>query len=229
MNMIRHSTAILALLATAACNFVGEPVPEQAGNAGAPSPQVPAQNVQENAQANAQAAPPTQVQTDARAEYEGLRFVVDISDRKVRLLRGDRQLEEHPVSVGSQRWPTPTGSWNIHRVDINPDWNPPRDESWSEDREAKAPGEAGNPMGRARLVYRMPNTIHGTEDRQSLGRAVSHGSIRVGNDVVLRLAEILLRAGGAWEGPDWFRGMAENRTRMVQVTLPHPVPIEVRE
>jgi lipoprotein-anchoring transpeptidase ErfK/SrfK len=221
VRMIRHPAAIFALLATAACNLAdNQPAANQTGNAGAPP---------QNAQANAQAPQLTQAQSEARAEYEGLRFVVDISDRKLRLLQGDRQLEEHQVAVGSQRWPTPTGSWTIHQVDINPDWNPPRDESWTEDREAKAPGETGNPMGRARLVYRMPNTIHGTDDRRSLGRAVSHGSIRVGNDVVLRLAELLLRAGGAWEGPDWFRGMTGNRTRMFEVRLPHPVPIEVRD
>ena len=222
MSTIRLSAAILSLLAASACNVASNapPANQAAGNGTAAPASQPD---------NAQAPRLTQAQSDARAEFEGLRFVVDISDRKVRLLRGDQQLEEHPVAVGSQRWPTPTGSWTIHQVDINPDWNPPRDESWTEDREAKAPGEAGNPMGRARLVYRMPNTIHGTDDRRSLGQAVSHGSIRVGNDVVLRLAEILLRAGGAWEGPDWFRGMTENRTRMVQIDLPHPVPIEVRD
>ncbi|HTU10963.1 MAG TPA: L,D-transpeptidase [Allosphingosinicella sp.] len=225
MSIFRQSTAIAALLAASACNLaVNEPAANQAGNTGAPAEPGQAQNTQ-----NAPAPQLGQAQSDARAEYEGLRFVVDISDRKVRLLQGDRQIAEHDVAVGSQRWPTPTGSWNIHRVDLNPDWNPPQDESWSEDREPKAPGEAGNPMGRARLVYRMPNTIHGTEDRASLGKAVSHGSIRVGNDVVLRLAEILLRAGGAWEGPDWFRAMTENRTRMMQIQLPYPVPIEVRE
>lgn len=225
MNKIRSSAAILALLATGGCNFVGEPVANQAGGNGAAAGAAPAAVPP----GNAQAPGPTQVQNEARAEYENLRLVVDISDRKVRLLQGDRQIGEHDVAVGSARWPTPTGAWHIHRVDLNPDWNPPRDESWTEDREAKAPGEAGNPMGRARLVYRMPNTIHGTDDRQSLGRAVSHGSIRVGNDVVLQLAEILLRAGGAWEGPDWFRAMTDDRTRMVQVTLPQPVPIEVRD
>lgn len=227
MSIFRRSAAILALLTASACNLVTGPVANQTGGGNGNAAAQPGQPP--NGQGNAQAPQLTQAQMDARAEYEGLRFVVDISDRKVRLFRGDEQIEEHDVAVGSQRWPTPTGNWTIHQVDINPDWNPPRDESWTEDREAKAPGEAGNPMGRARLVYRMPNTIHGTDDRQSLGRAVSHGSIRVGNDVVLRLAEILLRAGGAWEGPDRFRTMAEDRTRMFQIPLPYPVPIEVRE
>ena len=221
MSLFKHSTAILALLAVAACT---------GGTSEAPANQAAGNGAQQQNQAQDAPAPQlTRAQSEARADYAGLRFVVDLSDRKVRLLQGDRQLEEHAVAVGSERWPTPTGSWTIHQVDINPDWNPPRDEEWTEDREAKAPGEAGNPMGRARLVYRMPNTIHGTDDRRTLCRAVSHGSIRVGSDVVLRLAEILLRAGGAWEGPDWFRGMTDNRRQMFEVRLPYPVPIEVRD
>ncbi len=84
-------------------------------------------------------------------------------------------------------------------------------------------------MGRARLVYRMPNTIHGTDNLASLGKATSHGSIRVANEVVLQLAEILLRAGGAWEGADWFPGMTENQIKEMQIQLENPVPIQVQD
>jgi lipoprotein-anchoring transpeptidase ErfK/SrfK len=155
--------------------------------------------------------------------------VVDISDRQLRLLDGDRVLETHPVAVGSEEWPTPTGSWEFHRVDINPEWNPPKSEKWAKDESRKAPGDPENPMGRARLVYRMSNTVHGTDDLNSLGKAVSHGSIRVANEVVLDLAEKLLKAGNAWEGPNWFKRMTENRTTEYQVDLADGVPIEVQE
>ena len=221
--------AILSLLAASACevtvndgNDNGAAANGAAVNGAAPA--APADQTQ-----NAQQPPASQISNDARQQFQDLRFVVDISDRKLRLMQGDRKVEEHDVAVGSERWPTPTGSWRIHRVDMNPEWNPPKDEEWAEDREPKAAGAPDNPMGRARLVYRMPNTIHGTDNRQSLGTASSHGSIRVANDVVLRLAEMLLRAGGAWEGPDWFRQMAENRSREVQIDLRHPVPIEVQD
>lgn len=55
-------------------------------------------------------------------------------------------------------------------------------------------------MGRARLLYNPPYTIHGTDELDSLGKAESHGSIRVANDVAIELAELLLREGGAWQG-----------------------------
>lgn len=216
-----RSVAILALLATTACKVtvVDGNETNQSSNAVLP---VPESN-------NAQAMPASPVGDQARQQLQGLRFLVDISDRKLRLLQGDRMVAEHDVAVGSSEWPTPVGSWQIHQVDLNPEWNPPKDEEWAEDREQKAPGDPANPLGRARLVYRMPNTIHGTNDRASLGTATSHGSIRVANEVVLQLAETLLRAGGSWEGPQKFQQMANNRTREFEIPLRHPVPINVQE
>lgn len=170
-----------------------------------------------------------QQRVTAQQELKDLRFLVDISERKLTLFQGDREIGTHPVSVGTKEWPTPTGDWAIHRVDINPEWMPPKDESWAKDREPKAPGAADNPLGAARLVYRMPNTIHGTTDTASLGKAASHGSIRVANDVVLELAQMLIKAGGSWEGPEWFKKMTDATTKEFQVKLRQPVPIKVQD
>lgn len=166
---------------------------------------------------------------EARRELESLRFEVDISDRKIRAFAGDELKATHDVAVGTEEWPTPTGSWEFHRVDLNPEWNPPKSEEWAKDEEKQAPGSADNPMGRARLVYRMPNTVHGTDDLDSLGKASSHGSIRVANEVVIELAEMLLKAGNSWEGPQWFEQMTGTRTEEYQIPLERRIPIEVQE
>ena len=186
-------------------------------------------NSEANAPPASQAPQARQGAAEIPAELQNLRFMVDISDRELRLLNGEQVIGRHPVAVGTEKWPTPTGSWEIHQVDLNPEWVPPKDESWAEDRNTKAPGAPDNPMGRARLVYRMPNTIHGTDDLNSLGKAASHGSIRVANEVVVQLAEMLLKAGGAWEGDPWFQQMTQNRTTEHQIKLADPVPILVQE
>lgn len=170
-----------------------------------------------------------QARQQARQELENIRFEVDISDRKLRVFQGDQVKATHDVAVGTEKWPTPTGSWEFHRVDLNPEWNPPKSEEWAKDEKQQAPGAEDNPMGRARLVYRMPNTVHGTDDLNSLGKASSHGSIRVANDVVIELAEMLLKAGGSWEGPKWFQQMTQNRTEEYQVKLQQRIPIKVQE
>lgn len=165
----------------------------------------------------------------AQEEFQNLRVEVDISDRELRVLRGDTVIATHDVAVGTNKWPTPTGSWQFHRVDLNPEWNPPKDEEWAKDEEKQAPGAADNPLGRARLVYRMPNTVHGTTDLNSLGKASSHGSIRVANEVALKLAQTLLKAGGSWHGDKWFTQMSDSSTEEYQIRLQQRIPIEVRE
>lgn len=242
MRLFTCLTGAAALLATAACdvsvqtgNVSNEAAQNQTSQAARPQTDPYAPNPEAIARARQLAAGEgsederRRFRDEGRAELQDLRVVVDISDRELRIMSGDRELETHPVAVGTEEWPTPTGSWDFHRVDINPEWNPPKSEEWAKDEETAKPGDPENPMGRARLVYRMPNTVHGTDDRDSLGKAASHGSIRVANEVVLELAEMLLKAGNAWEGPNWFRRMTENRTTEYQVDLADTVPIEVQE
>lgn len=176
---------------------------------------------------NAQARQAAEARLQAQQQYRNLRFVVDISDRELRMFNGEQLAARHPVSVGTAEWPTPTGEWAFHQVDINPEWIPPKEESWAEKETPKAPGAADNPLGTVRLVYRMPNTVHGTYDLDSLGKAESHGSIRVANATAVQLAQVLLKAGGKYDGDPWFNQMVQNRTREFAIPLERKIPIEV--
>jgi lipoprotein-anchoring transpeptidase ErfK/SrfK len=155
-----------------------------------------------------------------------MRLEVDLSARQLYVYRDGQRVASHPVAVGSSEWPTETGEWTISQVVFNPEWIPP-DESWAEERERKAPGASDNPLGRAQLVYDAPRSIHGTNDPSSIGRAVSHGSIRVSNDVAVQLARQVMEAGGAGRDDQWYRRAQQNRTEKQVVDLPNPVPIRV--
>jgi lipoprotein-anchoring transpeptidase ErfK/SrfK len=156
-----------------------------------------------------------------------LRLEVNLAERELYVYRRGERVATYPVAVGSREWPTPTGEWTIAQVIWNPRWIPPRDESWAEDEDVSEPGAPGNPLGRAQLVYRAPNSIHGTTEPGSLGKAVSHGSIRVSNRVALRLARQITQAGGAGKSEEWYdRAEAERRVRR-EVLLPSPIPIRV--
>ena len=54
-------------------------------------------------------------------------------------------------------------------------------------------------------------------------------SIRVANEVAIQLAEMLLKAGGSWEGPQWFQQMVGNRTEEYQIPLEQRIPIKVQD
>jgi len=155
-----------------------------------------------------------------------MRLEVDVSARVLHVYRGGQRTETHPVAVGTDRWPTETGEWTISQVIWNPRWVPPQQE-WAEDNEPKEPGDPDNPLGTAQLVYDAPRSIHGTNQPESIGRAVSHGSIRVTNDVAEQLARQAMEAGGAARDEDFFRRARQNRTERQEVTLPQPIPIRV--
>ena len=155
-----------------------------------------------------------------------MRLEVDIAARQLRVYRGSQQVATHPVAVGSEEWPTPTGEWTIGQVIWNPRWIPPQEE-WAEGEEEQEPGAPDNPLGRAQLVYQAPNSIHGTNEPSSLGQAVSHGSIRVSNEVAMQLAREVMEAGGAGKDEAWYQQARQNRTERRDVPIPNPIPIRV--
>jgi lipoprotein-anchoring transpeptidase ErfK/SrfK len=169
--------------------------------------------------ATAPLAPPTPVAADMRIE-------VDIKARQLHVLKGGQRTASHPVAVGSTEWPTRPGEWNITQVVWNPDWNPP-DESWAEEREPRESGDPKNPMGRAQLVYDPPRSIHGTNQPSSIGKAVSHGSIRLANEVIVKLAQEVMESAGAGKDAAWYKTTQQNRKTKQIIDLPKVVPIRV--
>jgi lipoprotein-anchoring transpeptidase ErfK/SrfK len=185
---------------------------------------------------NDDAAPAAGQQTDQPATQPmqpppmqaggGMEIEVDVAARQLHVYRGGQRVESHPVAVGSTEWPTQTGEWTISQVVFNPEWVPP-DEEWARDEERTPPGDPDNPLGRAQLVYDAPRSIHGTNAPESLGQAVSHGSIRVANDVAVQLARQVMDAGGAQRDETFFRQVEQDRSRRETIDIPNPVPIRV--
>ncbi|MCM3746239.1 L,D-transpeptidase [Paenibacillus pasadenensis] len=98
------------------------------------------------------------------------RIIVDISDRALYLLDGNRVVRQFPIAVGKMLTQTPTGEFKI----INKQENP------------------GGPFGVLWMGLSKPHYgIHGTNDPASIGRAVSHGCIRMYNDDVLDLSSLV--------------------------------------
>jgi hypothetical protein len=114
----------------------------------------------------------------------------------------------------------------VGQVVWNPRWIPPEEE-WAKDEKEKEPGDPENPLGRAQLVYDAPRSIHGTNEPESLGKAASHGSIRIANEVAIELARMVMESGGAGRDESWYRTARENRKERQEVAIPNPIPIRV--
>jgi lipoprotein-anchoring transpeptidase ErfK/SrfK len=156
-----------------------------------------------------------------------LRLEVDLAAKQLTAFDGDQRIATYRVAVGSSQWPTQTGQWEVKQVVWNPEWIPPKDEAWAEDRNPKASGAPDNPLGRAQLVYDPPRTVHGTNDPASIGKAVSHGSIRMANADIVQLARKVMEMAGAPKDESFYQHARDNRTEKVVVDLPQRVQIRV--
>jgi lipoprotein-anchoring transpeptidase ErfK/SrfK len=125
----------------------------------------------------------------ARAEEnasEPKRIVVSIPDRKLALVEGDRVLKVYDVAVGKPSTPSPAGEFTVETRLANPTWYGPK--------KVVGPGKT-NPLGTRWLGLNAKGYgIHGTNVPQSIGKAASHGCIRMRNGDVEELFE-LVRTG----------------------------------
>ena len=159
-------------------------------------------------------------------EQQPFHIHVDISDNKLHVLSGEELLMTYDVSVGKDRHPTPKGDFAIRKIVWNPSWVPPP-EKWAKGKTAKEPGDPDNPMKAVKMFFVEPDYyIHGTGDTESLGRAASHGCIRMDPQEARELAQQVMEHGGKPRPDPWYRRIFRSRKTTV-VNLTDPVPLAV--
>ncbi len=106
-------------------------------------------------------------------EDAGRRVVISIPDRKIALIEDGRVVKVYPVAIGKSSTPSPQGSFHIASRIQHPTWYQPG--------KVVGPGPA-NPLGTRwmGLGYKGYG-IHGTNLPLSIGKAASHGCIRMRN------------------------------------------------
>ncbi len=168
----------------------------------------------------AAAAPP--------AKARDLGVVVDLSRGRLEVRVDGRLRGRYPVSVGRAGYRTPTGTYQLSKVIWNPAWTPP-DEGWAKDKARKAPGGAGNPMGRVKILFGPELYLHGTQATGALGEPASHGCVRMSNRAALRLARLVMEYGGAHRSPAWYAKAHASAKRSFEVDIPHPPTVRIME
>ncbi len=124
------------------------------------------------------------------------KVVVDKSEGVVKVYAADdRLIAQFPATMGSSNDPLPIGEWKILGVARNPDfkYNPKLfwDVSNDKDSQLLNPGP-NSPVGVAWLDLNKPHYgIHGTSEPHTIGRAESHGCIRLTNWDAARLAQMV--------------------------------------
>jgi lipoprotein-anchoring transpeptidase ErfK/SrfK len=105
-------------------------------------------------------------------------IVIRRGANELRYYRGARLLRKFGVATGQSIYPTPTGTFSIVDMQLNPWWLPP-DSAWAKGEKPIPPGP-GNPLGTRWMGLSAPGVgIHGTPDDASIGYSASHGCIRM--------------------------------------------------
>jgi lipoprotein-anchoring transpeptidase ErfK/SrfK len=122
---------------------------------------------------------------------------IDLSERVMRVMEGGEEVRRYEVAVGSRKHPTPQGSFRTGRIVWNPGWVPPNSE-WARDEKPRAHGDPKNPMRGVKVYFREPAYyIHGTNAPASIGRAASHGCIRMRESDAVSVARWIEEQGGS--------------------------------
>ena len=160
---------------------------------------------------------------------ENLALTVDLSDRTLFVMDGQRVLRRFPVSIGAEDYPTPKGNFRISHMIWNPSWRPPPS-GWARGKTYEPPGSPGNPMGRIKIFFQAPDYyIHGTGFTSSLGRPASHGCIRMRNIDAAELGRMLMENGGSTRPDEWYQETLTKADTSREVRLSKPIPVRIRE
>ena len=161
--------------------------------------------------------------------YRDMSLLVDLSDRTLFVLSEGEVVRRFPVSVGAEGYGTPAGAYRISHMIWNPSWVPPNS-AWARDHKPEPPGSPGNPMGRVKMFFREPDLyIHGTALPSSLGRARSHGCVRMRNTDAVELARMVMVNAGEPKTPEWFQETIGKADTSREVRLPRPMRVRIRQ
>jgi lipoprotein-anchoring transpeptidase ErfK/SrfK len=121
------------------------------------------------------------------------RIVVDKSEGVLKVYgEDDKLLAQFPATMGSQHDPLPLGDWKIQGAAYNPPFHYNPDLFWdasSKDKKQLLPPGPNGPVGVIWLDLSKPHYgIHGTPHPEQIGRAESHGCIRLTNWDAARLS-----------------------------------------
>ena len=114
-----------------------------------------------------------------------IRLELNIPAFRLDVHQDGQPVRSFTVAVGMRQYATPTGDFAITTIVWNPTWYPPPSD-WARNETVTPPGPS-NPMGRVKLAIGNAYFLHGTPAVSSLGKAASHGCVRMSVPDVIEL------------------------------------------
>ncbi len=131
----------------------------------------------------------------AKKNEEGAWIDVDVAEEMLEVKEGERILAAFPITPGSSELPAPKGDWHIETINYMP--------VFRFDKEMLLHGRRGEngiltppgPNNKVGVMWMSINKkgigLHGTNEPETIGRAASHGCIRLANWDAVRVAALI--------------------------------------
>jgi lipoprotein-anchoring transpeptidase ErfK/SrfK len=121
-------------------------------------------------------AKPAVAATSQPPTTELVTLTLKLKEKKVYVYKDGKVVANYPVAIGKKGWETPTGEWYVMEKITNPGWTSFKNGS------VISPGKQ-NPLGERWIGFWTDGKdvigFHGTPDVKSVGKAVSHGCVRM--------------------------------------------------
>lgn len=119
-------------------------------------------------------------------------ILVRQNDFRVYLYNDGKITHDWPIAIGTSEYPTPTGVYEVELKRYMPTWVNPAPDGWGSDMPAMIPPGPDNPLGLRAINWTAPAIrFHGTSAVSSIGTAASHGCVRMLNDDVIEMYDLV--------------------------------------
>ena len=139
------------------------------------------------------AVSPAGATAPAAKDQKPTHLVLRLGERRIYLMDDDPKTpaESFPVAIGKDGWETPTGRFAVEEMVEHPDFLKVDDTVVPQRVIKRIPPGPTNPLGERWIGFAHGEGwtvgIHGTPNPELLGRAVSHGCVRMRNADVVRI------------------------------------------
>jgi lipoprotein-anchoring transpeptidase ErfK/SrfK len=137
--------------------------------------------------------PETQASTPGEsAAPRNVSIKIDTKTNMLGVFENEKLIAAYPITIGSEHTASPIGDWKVRGISKLPTFRYDKEMLEHGKRSGNfymLPPGPRNPVGVMWIALNKKGIgIHGTEDPASIGRAVSHGCVRLANWDVVRLA-----------------------------------------
>lgn len=170
---------------------------------------------------------PREIENDLYEEKieEPTKIVINVPARELTLFKNRKIIFQFPIAVGSPGFKTPIGERSMQKIVWNPWWIPPNS-PWAAGEKPRPPGPR-NPLGPVKMDLGRAILLHGTSNENTVGRAVSHGCMRMFNNDAKKMAWWIQKHFTAKDDTSVLEQYQKNSGQSFYVTLPLPVPVEI--